>query len=426
MDHTEYLQHLAQQQWLIPLFPLVAAAIQSLMKRPMRKASGALTIIAMGLSCIFALRAFFATVGSGGEHHEVERAIFNFTWFKFGTSSLDLGFILDPLTAGMAAMVAFVGFWIFVNATGYMADDENFTRFFCFLSLFAASMLGLVISNNLLLLFMCWELVGLCSYLLIGFWYFKPSAAAAMKKAFITTRIGDVGFLLGIVMLYWKTGTLNLYTHDAASSRRVGAGECAGSAKWLVGPVGGEHDCVSPLYRRDGQERAIPAARVVAGRDGRPHARQRAHPRGHDGRGGRVHGRDECIRSSPRNRVHGYWILSMWIGCITAVFSATIAVAQFDIKRVLAYSTCSQLGFMVMGLGAGSLVAGQFHLLTHAFFKALALPRFWLRHHRHAPRAGHAQDGRPAQVHAHHVLVLSLWHVGAVRGTALCGILFQR
>src|SRR5439155_22874711 len=118
-----------------------------------------------------------------------------------------------PLTAAMALMVAFVGFWIFVNATGYMAEDDNFTRFFCFLSLFAAAMLGLVVSNNLLLLFMSWELVGLCSYLLIGFWYFKPSAAAAMKKAFITTRIGDIGFFLGLLMLYAQSGTLNLYDH---------------------------------------------------------------------------------------------------------------------------------------------------------------------------------------------------------------------
>ena len=118
--------------------------------------------------------------------------------------SLQLGFILDPLTAGMAAMVTFVGLMIFINATGYMAEDENFTRFFCFMSLFAAAMLGVVVSNNLLLFFICWELVGLCSYLLIGFWYFKPSAAAAMKKAFITTRIGDVGFFLGIVLLYWQ------------------------------------------------------------------------------------------------------------------------------------------------------------------------------------------------------------------------------
>ncbi len=369
MEHGEYLQHLAQQQWLIPVFPLVAAAIQSLLKRPGRKLSGALTIIAMGLSCIFALRAFFATIG-GGEHHEVERAIFNFTWFKFGTSGLDLGFILDPLTAGMAVMVAFVGFWIFVNATGYMADDENFTRFFCFLSLFAASMLGLVISNNLLLLFMCWELVGLCSYLLIGFWYFKPEAVAAMKKAFITTRIGDVGFLLGIVMLYWKTGTLSLYTHDtlhpgaleqvsALALRNGWWGLSAASTiafLLFIGAMGKSAQFPLHVWLPDAMEGPTPVSALI-------HAATMV------AAGVFMVGRMYPLFTAEP----GSWVLDfvMWIGCITAVFSATIAVAQFDIKRVLAYSTCSQLGFMVMGLGAGSLVAGQFHLLTHAFFKAL-------------------------------------------------------
>ncbi|MGO9610404.1 MAG: NADH-quinone oxidoreductase subunit L [Verrucomicrobiia bacterium] len=369
MEHGEYLQHLAQQQWLIPVFPLVAAAIQSLLKRPTRKLSGALTIIAMGLSCIFALRAFFATIG-GGEHHEVERAIFNFTWLKFGTTSLDLGFILDPLTAAMAVMVAFVGFWIFVNATGYMADDENFTRFFCFLSLFAASMLGLVVSNNLLLLFMCWELVGLCSYLLIGFWYFKPAAAAAMKKAFITTRIGDVGFLLGIVMLYWKTGTLTMYTHDAlhpGALEQVSAlalrngwwGLSAASTiafLLFIGAMGKSAQFPLHVWLPDAMEGPTPVSALI-------HAATMV------AAGVFMVGRMYPLFTAEP----GSWVpdFVMWIGCITAVFSATIAVAQFDIKRVLAYSTCSQLGYMVMGLGASSLVAGQFHLLTHAFFKAL-------------------------------------------------------
>jgi NADH-quinone oxidoreductase subunit L len=374
MDHSEYLQHLAQQQWLIPFFPLVAAAIQSLMKRPARKPSAALTIIAMGLSCIFALRAFFATIGGGGEHHEVERAIFNFTWFKFGTTSLGLGFILDPLTAGMAAMVAFVGFWIFVNATGYMAEDENFTRFFCFLSLFAASMLGLVISNNLLLLFMCWELVGLCSYLLIGFWYSKPAAAAAMKKAFITTRIGDVGFLLGIVMLYWKTGTLSLYTHDAlhpgaleqASALALRNGwwglSAASTIAFLlfIGAMGKSAQFPLHVWLPDAMEGPTPVSALI-------HAATMV------AAGVFMVGRMYPLftAGAPEGGTTPALNFVLWIGCITAVFSATIAVAQFDIKRVLAYSTCSQLGYMVMGLGAGSLVAGQFHLLTHAFFKAL-------------------------------------------------------
>ena len=367
MNEVRYIDELVRQQWLIPFFPLVAAAIQSLLKRPNRKLSATLTIGAMGLSCIFALRAFFATLG-GGEHPEVQRAIWNFTWFKFGNTSLDLGLILDPLTAGMAVMVAFVGFWIFVNATGYMHDDENFTRFFCFLSLFAASMLGLVISNNLLLLFICWELVGLCSYLLIGFWYFKPSAAAAMKKAYITTRIGDVGFFLGILMLYWKTGTLNLYAADGTGALQQ-AGSLAHLAGWwglsaasaiafllFIGAMGKSAQFPLHVWLPDAMEGPTPVSALI-------HAATMV------AAGVFMVGRMFPLFTAEP----GAWVMDfvMWIGCFTAVFSATIAVAQFDIKRVLAYSTCSQLGFMVMALGAGNLVAGQFHLLTHAFFKAL-------------------------------------------------------
>ncbi len=367
MSEARYIDELARQQWLIPFFPLVAAAIQSLLKRPQRKLSATLTIGAMGLSCIFALRAFFATLG-GGEHPEVQPGIWNFTWFKFGTTSLDLGLILDPLTAGMAVMVTFVGFWIFVNATGYMDHDENFTRFFCFLSLFAASMLGLVISNNLLLLFMCWELVGLCSYLLIGFWYFKPAAAAAMKKAFITTRIGDVGFFLGILMLYWKTGTLNLYATDGTGALQQ-AGSLAHLAGWwglsaastiafllFIGAMGKSAQFPLHVWLPDAMEGPTPVSALI-------HAATMV------AAGVFMVGRMYPLFTAEP----GAWVMDfvMWIGCFTAVFSATIAVAQNDIKRVLAYSTCSQLGFMMMALGAGNLVAGQFHLLTHAFFKAL-------------------------------------------------------
>ena len=146
--------------------------------------------------------------------HEGAKEVFNFDWFQFaGTNAgiLKLGWVLDPLTAVMLVMVTFVGSLIFIYSVGYMAHDENFTRFFTFLSLFAGAMLGVVIANSLLLLFMSWELVGLTSYLLIGFWYHKPSAAAAAKKAFITTRIGDVVFFLGMMWLYHQTGTLLFY-----------------------------------------------------------------------------------------------------------------------------------------------------------------------------------------------------------------------
>jgi len=366
----EHLEHLAKQQWLIPFLPLVAAAIQSMLPRSQKKLSMALCLLAMGGSCWFAGCAFLATLGHHGAEHDAVRAVANFTWFEFGNTKLEMGFILDPLTAGMAMMVTFVGFWIFVNATGYMHDDENFTRFFCFLSLFAAAMLGLVISNNLLLMFMCWELVGLCSYLLIGFWYFKPSAAAAMKKAFITTRVGDVGFFIGILLLYWKTGTLNLYTPDG-----TGALQHAAIAKlaaepyfWgltaagfiglmlFIGAMGKSAQFPLHVWLPDAMEGPTPVSALI-------HAATMV------AAGVFMVGRMFPVFTASS----GDWVMDfvMWVGCITAVFSATIAVAQYDIKRVLAYSTCSQLGFMVMALGAGGLSAGQFHLLTHAFFKAL-------------------------------------------------------
>src|SRR5438309_8907957 len=167
-------------------------------------------LLAFGLS----LCAFVATLGGHGAG-EVFRQTHNFKWLQFGDAWLELGWVLDPLTAVMLVMVSFVGLLIFIYSVGYMAHDENFTRFFCFLSLFAGAMLGLVIANSVLLLFICWEIVGLTSYLLIGFWYQRPSAAAAAKKAFITTRIGDLAFLLGMVWLYSQAGTLLFYDGGA-------------------------------------------------------------------------------------------------------------------------------------------------------------------------------------------------------------------
>src|SRR5438270_2753809 len=195
---------MAKILWLIPILPLVATAITSLLRREQRKAAAGLAIGSMVLSFALSCAALASVLHEG-------KATFNFDWLQFGDSSLQLGWVLDSLSASMVTMVTFVGLLIFIYSIGYMAHDENFTRFFCFLSLFAAAMLGLVIANSLLLLFICWELVGLASYLLIGFWYHKPSAAAAAKKAFITTRIGDIGFFLGMLWLYSSTGTLLFY-----------------------------------------------------------------------------------------------------------------------------------------------------------------------------------------------------------------------
>src|SRR6266581_3438145 len=192
---------IAQNLWLIPALPLLAAGLTALAKRPQRTLAATLAIGSMGVSFLLSCWAFVETLG---EHPGtgVERQVYNFNWLQFGDAWLQLGWLLDPLAAVMLVMVTFVGLLIFIYSTGYMAHDENFTRFFCFLSLFAGAMLGVIIANSLLLLFMCWEIVGLTSYLLIGFWYHKPSAAAAAKKAFITTRIGDLAFLLGMICLY--------------------------------------------------------------------------------------------------------------------------------------------------------------------------------------------------------------------------------
>src|SRR5437667_5260935 len=196
--------------WLIPALPLLAAGVTGLAKRPRRTLAMSLAIGSMVVAFLLSLYAFAHTLQSDG-NGEVPRQVYNFNWLQFGDAWLQLGWVLDPLTAVMLLMVTFVGALIFIYSVGYMAHDENFTRFFCFLSLFAAAMLGLVIANSLLLLFVCWELVGLSSYLLIGFWYHKPSAAAAAKKAFVVTRIGDIGFFLGLLWLYAKTGTLLFY-----------------------------------------------------------------------------------------------------------------------------------------------------------------------------------------------------------------------
>ena len=164
--------------WLIPAVPIVASGVIALLKQPKRRTAAALAIGSLGFSLLLALVAFGHVV-AGWSHGGAVRETVNFTWIQFGSTNVDLGWVLDPLSAVMLVMVTFVGLLIFIYSTGYMAHDENFTRFFCFLSLFAGAMLGVVIANSLLLLFMGWELVGLTSYLLIGFWYQKPAAAAA-------------------------------------------------------------------------------------------------------------------------------------------------------------------------------------------------------------------------------------------------------
>src|SRR3984885_702764 len=218
--------------WLIPALPALAAGVSALAKRRNRGLASSLAIGSMALSLLLSLYAFVYALSMSGQG-ELTRQVFNFPWLRFGTEWLKLGWMLDPLTAVMLVMVSFVGLLIFIYSTSYMAHDENFARFFCFLSLFAAAMLGVVIANSLLLLFMCWELVGLTSYLLIGFWYQKPAAAAAAKKAFITTRIGDLAFLVGMVWLYSQAGTLIFYDHGAGCLERSAVAGLIAQTTWI-------------------------------------------------------------------------------------------------------------------------------------------------------------------------------------------------
>ena len=358
--------------WLIPALPIVAAGLTALLKQSWRKTSATLSIGSLSFSLLLSLYAF-AHVLSDWMNGIATRETINFTWIQFGASNVDLGWVLDPLSAIMLVMVSFVGLLIFIYSTGYMKHDENFTRFFCFMSLFAGAMLGVVIANSILLLFMCWEIVGLTSYLLIGFWYQKPAAAAAAKKAFLTTRIGDVFFLLGIVWLFAQTGTL-LFYNNGTGSMESGAlhlllGQpatlgltAAGAIGLLIfaGAAGKSGQFPLHVWLPDAMEGPTPvsalihaATMVAAG----VYLIARVYPL--MAAGALAGGTTTALT------------VVTWVGAFTAVFAALIAVAQNDIKRILAYSTVSQLGYMMAGLGMGGVAVGIFHLITHAFFKAL-------------------------------------------------------
>jgi NADH-quinone oxidoreductase subunit L len=368
-----------QYLWLIPAFPLIAAGLTAVTKQPQRKFAASLAIGSMVVALLFSCGAFISALHNSG-NPDLAHRFYNFRWFQIaGDNWVCIGWVLDPLTAVMLVMVCFVGLLIFIYSLGYMAHDENFTRFFCFLSLFAAAMLGLVIANSLLLFFMCWELVGLTSYLLIGFWYHKPSAAAAAKKAFIVTRIGDLAFLLGIVWLYADAGTLLFYdggkgclelaalTKLVNQATTIGIAASAGIALLLFcGAIGKSGQVPLHVWLPDAMEGPTPVSALI-------HAATMV-----------AAGVFLIARVYPLVSVHlpaadapiefsNSLALSVvtWVGAITAVFAASIAVAQSDIKRILAYSTVSQLGFMMMGLGMGGIAVGMFHLITHAFFKAL-------------------------------------------------------
>jgi len=339
--------------------PLVASFFILILANSRRRTAAALAIFGQIAALALSITAFLPTLAAPGF-----RSVHNFTWFTFGDQALRLGWVLDPLAAAMMVMITLVGLCIFVFSVGYMAGDKNFTRFFAYLSFFSGAMLGVVIANSLLLLFVSWELVGLASYLLIGFWIDRPSAAAAAKKAFITTRIGDLGFFLGMLWLYHSSGTLLFYDQGRGCLENAGLLGIGASATFIAllifcGAIGKSGQFPLHVWLPDAMEGPTPVSALI-------HAATmvaagvflvaRVYP---------------LFSLGAVNGVTPSLTIVVSVGVVTALMASLIALAQFDIKRILAYSTVSQLGLMMVSLGVGGVAAGIMHLIAHGFFKAL-------------------------------------------------------
>src|SRR6266487_488117 len=341
--------------WVIPAVPLAASLIILGLANTRRNAAATLAIFGQIVALALSILAFSLTLQT-----HTFRAVHNFTWFTFGENGLRIGWVLDPLAAAMLVMITLVGLCIFVFSIGYMAEDKNFTRFFAYLSFFSGAMLGVVIANSLLLLFVCWELVGLASYLLIGFWIHKPSAAAAAKKAFITTRIGDLGFFLGILWLYSGSGTLLFYDNGQGCLEKAGLLAVGASATFVAllifcGAIGKSGQFPLHVWLPDAMEGPTPVSALI-------HAATMV-----------VAGVYMVARMFPLFVLADDIALDVVtaLGLITVLMSATMGLVETDIKRVIAYSTLNSLGLMFVALGSGSVTAAMLYLLVHGFFKAL-------------------------------------------------------
>ncbi|MEW6517079.1 MAG: NADH-quinone oxidoreductase subunit L [candidate division FCPU426 bacterium] len=337
--------------WIIPLLPLLAAAVVALLGRRVTRLAGGLTASAVFFSLVISLKLLILLLANPRVNQ------MTWPWLQSaGQLALEAGLLVDPLSAMMLVIVSFVSLMIQVYSLGYMSDDPDRPRYFAYLSLFTFSMLGLVLANNLVLMYMFWELVGLCSYLLIGFWYQKPEAANAGKKAFIVTRFGDLGFLIGILLIGHLLNTFNI----AELGQAVQAGKLTGGLATTValllfaGAVGKSAQFPLHIWLPDAMEGPTPVSALI-------HAATMV-----------AAGVFMVARLFPLFTASpdALTVIS-YIGGGTAFLAATMACVQNDIKRILAYSTVSQLGYMMLALGCGGYTAGIFHLLTHGAFKAL-------------------------------------------------------
>ncbi len=355
--------------WLIPLFPLLAFVVIFLFTRPLPRISAYISILAIIASLVVSAWALMSLVVAFLNHAagaELVKEV-TLTWFKAGPIEFPAGLVLDPLTAMMLIVVTVVSFLVQIFSQGYMVEedehghlrkDPGYGRYFAFISLFTTSMLLLVLANNFLQIYIAWELVGLCSYLLIGFWYHKPSAASAAKKAFLTTRLGDLGLLIGILIIYFTTHSFVFTEVEHA----IKLGELSGGLLTIamigvfLGAVGKSAQFPLHVWLPDAMEGPTPVSALI-------HAATMV------AAGVYLVARTfEMFAASPDQQA---LMIVAYVGGFTAIFAASMGLVMNDIKKVMAYSTISQLGYMMMGLGVGAYAAGVFHLFNHAFFKAL-------------------------------------------------------
>nr|QYB22062.1 NADH-plastoquinone oxidoreductase subunit 5 [Phyllocladus trichomanoides]BBF91076.1 NADH-plastoquinone oxidoreductase subunit 5 [Phyllocladus aspleniifolius] len=355
------MEFLYKYAWIVPFLPLSASVpivIGSLLfpiaTKSLRRIWALISIFLISTAMFLSFNLFSQQITSGPIYQ------YFWTWIINNHFSLELGYLIDPLTSIMLVLITTVGTMVLIYSDHYMSHDEAYVRFFAYLNFFNASMLGLVISPNLVQIYIFWELVGMCSYLLIGFWFTRPSAANACQKAFITNRAGDFGLLLGILGFYWVTGSFE-FQYLSKKLNEFIANDDAGSFfvtlcafLLFLGPVAKSAQFPLHVWLPDAMEGPTPISALI-------HAATMV-----------AAGIFLIARLFPLFRALPLIMnLISWIGGITALLGATMALAQKDLKRGLAYSTMSQLGYMMLALGIDSYRAALFHLITHAYSKAL-------------------------------------------------------
>jgi NAD(P)H-quinone oxidoreductase subunit 5 len=355
------MEPLYQYVWLIPVLPLLGAMLVGLglisfnkVTNQLRRWNSAFLITTLAMAMIYAIAVFWSQFQG---HPTFTQTI---EWAAAGDFHLSMGYTVDHLSSLMLVIVTTVALLVMIYTDGYMSHDPGYVRFYAYLSLFSSSMLGLVISPNLVQIYIFWELVGMCSYLLVGFWFDRKAAADAAQKAFVTNRVGDFGLLLGILGLFWATGSFDFVTIGERLQHLTEAGSLSAGVATLLavlvflGPVAKSAQFPLHVWLPDAMEGPTPISALI-------HAATMV-----------AAGVFLIARMFPVfEDLPQVMNIIAWTGAFTAFLGASIAITQNDIKKGLAYSTISQLGYMVMAMGVGAYSAGLFHLMTHAYFKAM-------------------------------------------------------